>query len=67
MAAALGSNTLVVTAKDALHILSLNDGSDSWTGTITGVTGPMKNPIVVGSTVYAIDTAGSGKLVALNP
>ena len=68
LAAALGSDTLVVTAKDAVHVLSLVDGAPLESAKIAGVTGPMKNPVIVGKTVYAIDTGaagGVGQLVAL--
>ena len=68
LAAATGSNTLVVTATDGVHILSLDDGSSVWSGKIAGITGPLKNPVIVGKTLYAIDTgaaAGIGQLVAL--
>jgi hypothetical protein len=60
IAAALGSGSLVVTAKDAVHIISLTDGSDLWHGTPMGITGPMRNPVIVGHTLYAVDL-GSGK------
>ena len=65
LAAALGSNTLVVTAKDGLHVLYVDSGKDQWTGAVAGVTGPLKDPVISGSTVYAIDTSGAGKVVAL--
>jgi hypothetical protein len=66
LAAATGSNTLVVAASDNLHIVALADGHDFWTGAIAGTTPPFRNPIIVGSTVYAIDSSSSaGKLVAL--
>jgi PQQ-like domain len=67
LAAALGSNSLVVTAKDAVHILSLADGSDQWHGTPAKVTGPLRNPVIVGRTLYAVDTGAGmpGQLVSL--
>jgi hypothetical protein len=67
LAAAIGSNSLVVTAKDSIHVLSLADGSDQWHGTPASVTGPLRNPVLVGHTMYAVDLAGAsvGKLVAL--
>jgi outer membrane protein assembly factor BamB len=68
LAAATGSTTLVVTAADGVHILSLDDGSTVWSGPIPGTTGPLKNPVIVGKTLYAVDTGaagGVGKLVAL--
>jgi len=68
LAAALGSNSLIVTAKDAIHVVSLTDGSDVWHGTPAGVTGPLRNPVIVGHTLYAVDLGAAGKpgrLVAL--
>jgi hypothetical protein len=68
LVAATGSNTLVVTAKDGVHVLALADGSPVWSGTIPGTTGPLKNPVALGKTLYAIDTGangGIGQLVAL--
>jgi hypothetical protein len=59
IAAALGSNSVVVTAKDAVHVLSLADGSDTWHGTPAKATGPLRNPVIVGHTLYAIDTGAS--------
>jgi hypothetical protein len=64
LAAALGSNTLVVTAQDALHVLSLSTGADLQHGPIANVQGPLKNPIIVGHRVYVIDI-GASKLVGL--
>jgi len=64
LAAALGSNTLVVTAQDALHVLSLSTGADLQHAPIANVQGPLKNPIIVGHRVYVIDI-GASKLVVL--
>jgi hypothetical protein len=63
MAAALSSRTLVVTAPDGLHILSLATGTDLWHGTPSGVTTQIGNPIIVndpvkGGTVYVTDYQG---------
>lgn len=67
LAAALGSQSLIVTAKDGIHILALSDGQDLWHGSPFGVVGPLRNPIIVDHTVYAIDRGASkaGRLVAL--
>jgi hypothetical protein len=60
IAVALGSATVVVTAQDGIHILSLSNGAQVWSGTVAGTTGPLKNPVIVGKTLYAIDTGASG-------
>lgn len=68
LVAATGSNTLVVTAADGVHILSLDDGSTVWSGKVAGTTGPLKNPVIIGKTLYAVDAGaagGVGQLVAL--
>jgi hypothetical protein len=67
LAAALGSNSLIVTATDAIHVLSLTDGSDTWHGTPTMVKGPVQNPVIVGHTLYVVDlgVGKTGQLVAL--
>lgn len=58
LAAALGSNTLVVTAGDGIHILSLDDGSERWSGAVDQAVGAVHDPILVGNTVYVIDSGG---------
>lgn len=68
MAAALASRTLVVTAFDGVHVLSLADGHDVWHGPVAGSSG-LGNPIIVndpatGAIVYVTDFA---KLYALIP
>ncbi len=65
LAAATGSNTLVVAATDGVHILSLDDGSAVWAGKVAGTTGPLKNPVILGKTLYAIDAGAAGGLGAL--
>ncbi len=69
MVAAYSSKTLVVTAGDGVHILSLANGTDLWHGAITGVSSHVYNPIIVndptaGPTIYVVDYAG---LYALKP
>jgi hypothetical protein len=58
LAAAAGSNTLVVTAFDGVHLLSIADGSEIWMGTPAQASGPVRNPVIVGGTVYVADTGG---------
>jgi hypothetical protein len=58
LAAAAGSNTLVVTAFDGVHLYSIADGSEIWKGVPAQASGPVRNPIIVGSTVYVVDTGG---------
>lgn len=68
LAAAVPSATLVVTASDGVHVLSLTDGSEKWTGKIPGAKSPVHDPVLVGKTVYVIDSAGSfapGAVIAL--
>ena len=62
MAASLASDTLVVTAFDGLHLLSLSTGAESWKGTLDGGSADLHDPIPMGHLVYAIDSTG---LVAL--
>jgi len=69
MFAALGSNTLVVTAVDGIHVLRLNNGSDVWHGQVAGANGSASDPIVVndpakGATIYVTDSSG---VIALVP
>jgi outer membrane protein assembly factor BamB len=67
LAAAVGSNSLVVTASDAIYVLSLDDGSVLWHGTPGSVTGPTRNPVIVGHTLYVVDggAGGTGRFAAL--
>lgn len=58
LAAALGSGTLVVTASDGIHILSLATGAETWKGMAAQAMGTVINPVVVGSMVYVVDTGG---------
>jgi hypothetical protein len=72
LAAAASNGTLVVTAADGIHLLDIATGRDKWSGTVAGATGPVHDPIIVGKTVYVIDSPvsratvfGPGKLFAL--
>lgn len=69
MCAALGSNTLVVTANDGVHVLNLANGADLWHGPVAGAQGAVSNPVIVndparGATVYVTDNRG---VIALAP
>ncbi|MDQ6780115.1 MAG: PQQ-like beta-propeller repeat protein [Candidatus Eremiobacteraeota bacterium] len=69
MCAALASNTLVVTANDGLHVLSLANGGALWHGTVAGAQGTVMNPVIVndparGATVYVTDNRGVIALAA---
>ncbi|HEY1957578.1 MAG TPA: PQQ-binding-like beta-propeller repeat protein [Polyangiaceae bacterium] len=72
MAAAVPSDTLVVTASDGVHVLSLATGADTWTGKVTGAKNVVHDPVIVGKTVYVVDSPpasiggfGPGQLIAL--
>ncbi len=65
LAAAAGSGTLVVTAVDGVHVLSLAAGTDTWHGMPAQAMGQIKNPVIVGHTVYAIDGGGLLSLQAM--
>ncbi len=65
LAAALGSHSLVATATDGIHVLSLTDGKERWKGLPESVKGPLRNPVIVGHTLYAAETGAGGRLVAL--
>lgn len=63
LAAALSSRTLIVTAPDGIHVLSLSTGSDLWHGTPAGTSSWIGNPIIVndpvkGATLYVTDYQG---------
>jgi hypothetical protein len=77
LAAAVPSGTLVVTASDGVHILSLTTGTDQWHGAVPGATNPVHDPVIVGNNVYVVDSPlqaadigisvfGPGKLIALS-
>ena len=63
MVAALSSRTLIVTAPDGIHVLSLLNGQDLWHGTPSGISNQIGNPIIVndpvkGATLYVTDYQG---------
>jgi hypothetical protein len=63
MAAALSSRTLIVTAPDGFHVISLVNGADLWHGTPSGTSNQVGNPIIVndptkGATLYVTDYSG---------
>ena len=64
LAAALGSDTLVVTATDGIHLLSLATGMETWKGMPAQAMGSVSNPVVVGNMVYVVDTSGLLALTA---
>lgn len=63
LAAATGSDTVVVTSSDGLAILSLVDGETRWAQPIEGVT-DVHSPVLVGKRLYVM--AGPA-VVALDP
>ena len=69
LAAALGSATLVVTAGGEVHVLSLADGAESWSGrpmpTAAGAAGAtdVHSPILVGKALYVVADGELAKLV----
>jgi hypothetical protein len=72
LAAAVPSDTLVVTASDGIHVLSLSTGNDQWHGTVPGAVNPVHDPVLVGNVVYVVDSPpapytgfGPGQLIAL--
>ena len=64
MAAALATSTLVVTAQDGLHILSLADGSDTYKLVLDGGFAGLRDPVLVGKTVYVVASEGVIALAA---
>src|SRR6185437_6279402 len=57
MAAAVPSGTLVVTASDGVHVLSLADGHDTWNGKIPGAQQVVHEPAIVDDVLRARDLA----------
>lgn len=69
MAAASGSNTLLVTSGQSLYVLQLSNGAVTWHGKVAGVVGGVNNPVIVndparGAVVYVTDSRG---VIALVP
>jgi hypothetical protein len=62
LAVASGSGTIVVTEPSAyqptLHVLSLATGGELWSGTIDNATGALREPVIVGTTLYVMDSGG---------
>jgi outer membrane protein assembly factor BamB len=72
LAAAVPSGTLVVTASDGVHVLSLATGQDKWHGAVPGAVNAVHDPVLVGDMVYVVDSPptpylgfGPGQLIAL--
>jgi hypothetical protein len=63
LAVALASQTVVVTAPDGIHILALGTGMEVWKGAVAQATGRLRDPVLVGKRVYAMD---DGALIALD-
>jgi len=69
MAAASGSNTLLVASSQNLYLLNLANGTEIWHGKVAGVVGGIENPVIVndparGAVVYVTDSRG---VIALIP
>jgi len=65
MAAALVSNTLVVTSYNGVHLINIANGTDLWHGGPTGASNPIiVNDPSVGAKVYVVDGTG---VIALVP
>jgi PQQ-like domain len=58
LAAAGGNNTLVVTAPDGVHLLSIADGSEQWKGMPAMAMGALGDPVIVDGVVYVMDQGG---------
>jgi hypothetical protein len=55
LAAALASQTLVVTAFDGIHVLRMTDGTEVWTGKVPMAPGAVHNPVLVGKRLIVED------------
>jgi len=55
LAAALASQTLVVTAFDGIHVLRMTDGTEVWTGKVPMAPGAVNNPVLVGKRLIVED------------
>ncbi|MDQ6766788.1 MAG: PQQ-binding-like beta-propeller repeat protein [Candidatus Eremiobacteraeota bacterium] len=69
MAAAGGSNTLLVASGQNLYVLNLSNGTEIWHGKVAGAVGSLENPVIVndpsrGAVVYVTDGRG---VIALIP
>jgi len=69
MAAAAGSNTLLVASNQSLYLLRLSNGAEIWHGSVAGAVGAVQNPVIVndptrGPVVYVTDSRG---VIALIP
>ena len=58
LAAAPAADALVVTAADGIHMLTLSTGMETWKGMPAQAMGEVRNPIIVGGTVYVVDGGG---------
>ena len=58
IAIATGSGTVIVAAQSGIHVLRLADGTEVWSGVPKGASGRVRNPIVVGKRLYAVDDSG---------
>ncbi len=63
IAAAAASGTLVVTSFSGITILDITDGSQVWQSMISGAMGSVREPVLVGTRVYVLDSSG---LIALD-
>ncbi|HEY8039150.1 MAG TPA: PQQ-binding-like beta-propeller repeat protein [Polyangiaceae bacterium] len=54
LAAALGSGTLVVVSRAAIHLLRLADGSEVWSGAPVAHAMHVEGPAIVGSALYVV-------------
>lgn len=64
MAASLASGTLVVTANDGVHLVALATGADMIAYAPDGGAFGLHDPVIVGKTVYVIDSTGVLALAA---
>ena len=62
IAAALASQTLVVTGSDVIHVLKLTNGKEQWSGAPATTMAPYRDPVIVGETVYVMNQTGLAQL-----
>jgi outer membrane protein assembly factor BamB len=55
IAGAQGSNTLIVTADDGIHIVDVTTGANLSTQTLSGVVGTPRNPVIANNRLYVTD------------